>query len=392
MGRHQMRLKWICVALGLVAVFALTACGGGSSSSSSTSNESADTGTGSSESGSGGSEVKTAQSELAALLKGEYGKPDPKAPEPKSGVSVWGIYPGFQAAGSKIEADEFKAGAEELGWKATNRDGKYDPSVQLAAVREAVRANADAIWLEAVDCEPIKAGLEEAKAAGIIIVASNAHDCSQPVFTAETEYVMGDTRAYAKRWGEAQAIWAIANTNAEAKVLQVYENDLAITKEVNEAAKQRFEKCAGCEIVGEVTFTGSEIGPPLQQKVEQALLQYPEVTVVNGNYDAAVELGIAAAVRSSGKEIAVLGGEGQPNNVELVRNGEQAMGVGYPIGWVSYSALDAINRLLAGEKSIGNSGAGIQVYDAEHNLPPAGQAFSPPIDYRSLYQKAWGLE
>ncbi len=272
----------------------------------------------------------------------------------------------------------------------TVKDGKYDPSVQLAAVREAIRAGADAIWLETIDCEPIKAGLEEAKKAGIIVFDMGGRPCSPTLFTGEFEWSVGGIEAYAKRYGEIQAIWAIAETNAEAKVLLVYENDLASAEEINAGAKARFEQCKGCEIVGEVTFTGAEFGPPLQQKVEQALLKYPEATVVDGNYDAAAEA-VAAAVRSSGKDIPVLGGEGQSNNVELVRNGEQAMGVGYPLGWIAYGSADAILRLLAGEEPT-NSGAGFQPFDAEHNLPAKGEPFRPSFDYKKAYREAWGIK
>lgn len=372
----------VCLTLAL----AISACGGGSGSSSS------GTATGGGEGSSGGSEAATAKAELAKLLKGDYGKPNPKAPAHKSGLNVWAISVGFEAQGSKIGVEEFKAGAEELGWHATLRDGKFSPSAELTAVREAVQAHADAIWLEAVDCEPIKAGLEEAKQAGIIVIASNSNDCAQPLFSGETELQSGAYPEYLTRFGEAQAIWAIADSNAEAKVLLVYENDVAGTKVINEGAKKRLEQCETCEIVGEVPFVGPELGPPLQQKVEQALLKYPDTTVVDGNYDTAVELGVAPAVRSSGKQIDVLGSEGLPTNLELIANGEQAMDVGYSFGWVAYSALDGIIRLAAGEKEVGKSGADLQVIDAENNLPAGkGEPFEPPVDYKALYREAWGI-
>jgi ribose transport system substrate-binding protein len=374
-------------ALGLVLGLAISACGGGSSSTSSGSATSGGEGS------SGSSEVATSKAELAKLYKGEYGKPNPEAPAHKSGMNVWAISVGYEAQGSKIGVEEFKKGAEELGWNATLRDGKFSPTEELTAVREAVQANADAIWLEAIDCEPIKAGLEEAKQAGIVVIASNATDCSEPLYTASTELESGPYPDYLTRFGEAQAVWAIADSNAEAKVLLVYENDIAGTKIINEGAKKRFEQCETCEIVGEVTFVGTELGPPLQQKVEQALLKYPTTTVVNGNYDTAAELGVVPAVRSSGKQISVLGAEGLPSNLELLKNGEQAMDVGYSFGWVAYSALDDMVRLLAGEKEVSKSGADLQVIDAENNLPAGkGEPFEPPVDYKALYREAWGVE
>lgn len=373
-------------ALGVLLTLVLAGCGGGGSDSTGSGGGSG------AESSSQGSEAATAKAELAKLYKGDYRPPEATGPAPKSGLNVWAVLPGFASATAKLDGEAFKEAAQELGWTATLKDGKFEPSVELAAVREAVRAHADAIWLETIECSVAKAGLEEAKKAGIVVVASGAEDCDPPLFTAETTFGTGGFRPWVAKWGEAQAVWAIAKTNAEAKVLIVGETDLSTTKAISQGVRGRIEKCESCEIVGEVGFVGTELGPPLQQKVEQALLQYPETTVIAGGYDAAVELGIAAAARASGKKLMVLGGEGQPNNIEMVRNGEQSMGVGYPFGWIGWDAVNAINRIEGGETSPGDSGIGIQVYDAEHNLPPnKGEAYVPPIEFRKYYRKAWGL-
>ena len=36
------------------------------------------------------------------------------------------------------------------------------------------------------------------------------------------------------------------------------------------------------------------------------------------------------------------------------------------------------------------SGLGWQLVDATHNLPASG-AWQPPVDFKSLYEKAWGV-
>lgn len=390
MSRRDQRIRptlfagFAFASLTLMLTLAITGCGGGGSGATGgVSEESSST---------GNAEVARAKAELATLYKGTAKSPETKGPAPKPGQNVWAISVGYGAVASKLAVEAFKEGAEELDWKVTLRDGKFEPSVWLSEIREAVRANADAIFLETIDCGSVKAGLEEAKKAGIIIIASSSHDCEPAFFSGEVDYVEGSYPDWLGAAGEAQSVWAIAQTDAKAKVLLVYENDINALVGMNARAKKRLEECTSCEIVGEVTFTGAELGPPLQQKVEQALLQYPDTTVVNGNYDAAVELGVAAAVRASGKDISVLGLEGQPNNIELVRKGEQAMGVGYGFGWYGYAAVDGIVRLEGGESSAGESGIGIQVYDAEHNLPPSGKPYEPSVDYRKAYREAWGLE
>ena len=41
----------------------------------------------------------------------------------------------------------------------------------------------------------------------------------------------------------------------------------------------QLKQCPGCEVV-EVEITISDYGPPLQQKMEQALLQHPDIDAV----------------------------------------------------------------------------------------------------------------
>ena len=36
-------------------------------------------------------------------------------------------------------------------------------------------------------------------------------------------------------------------------------------------------------------------------------------------------------------------------------------------------------------------GVGVRLVDATHNMPPAGQDYTSPVDFASGYKKAWGL-
>jgi len=55
----------------------------------------------------------------------------------------------------------------------------------------------------------------------------------------------------------------------------------------------------------------------------------------------------------------------------------------------AWSAIDALNRLFQGATPV-SSGIGVQIYDAEHNLPASGPYVSP-IDYQSVYRAAWAV-
>jgi ribose transport system substrate-binding protein len=52
--------------------------------------------------------------------------------------------------------------------------------------------------------------------------------------------------------------------------------------------------------------------------------------------------------------------------------------------------VDTVLRLLDHQPAV-FEGPGVQVVDARHNLPAAGQAYTPPVNYVALYEKAWGV-
>jgi ribose transport system substrate-binding protein len=89
----------------------------------------------------------------------------------------------------------------------------------------------------------------------------------------------------------------------------------------------------------------------------------------------------------------IMGGEGTSAGMDLIREnrGMQAA-VGLPVGWEAYAAVDAVLRLFAKQDpAASDSGMGLQVVDQTHNLPPAGQPFTPNVDYKSAYRKMWGI-
>jgi len=60
--------------------------------------------------------------------------------------------------------------------------------------------------------------------------------------------------------------------------------------------------------------------------------------------------------------------------------------------WESYTAVDALVRLfLHRNPNELDSGNGFQLCDKTHNLPPAGQAYQPPVNFVADFYKLWGV-
>jgi ribose transport system substrate-binding protein len=107
----------------------------------------------------------------------------------------------------------------------------------------------------------------------------------------------------------------------------------------------------------------------------------------------------AAAIQAVGRkgQIYDVGGEGEPNVLDMIRSGSGTVdaAAALSIDWDLYATLDAMNRLFHGEKQPAQgwpTGNGTQIVDKDHNLPPKGSHFRPPIDFRSAYLRAWGVQ
>lgn len=376
--------------VGLLFAVLLAGCGG----SSSTGSTAADT------EESGGATpawLQQAEAKVAAAYQGTSTHPPTSSPTPVPGKSVWIISCGESQESCSGPVAAAKEAAESIGWKATVFDGKFDPTQYGAGIRNATAANADGILLTAVDCPLVKRPLEEAKAAGVPVIALQAVDCNEiepngpKLFSEPIRYGTGidSHAAYIKAWAAVKADWVIDRSEGKAVVLNFAEEDLPTTALINAGFTEEMKKCTTCEVI-DVKFAATDLGPKLQEKAQQALLKYPNATYVHAPYDSTVTAGIGPAVVASGRagEIEVMGGEGFAPNIELIREGEQQNAAnGFLEDWTGFAGVDTLNRLYAGAKQV-PQGIGWQLIDADHNLPASGP-YTGGIDFARDYERIW---
>lgn len=374
--------KLVSASVCAVAV-AVVAVGCGSSSSSSTDSTSS-------------SAVPAAvTSDQAALMSAEgigYESPPTSGPKPQSGKKIWVLSCSQSIPSCSYPAAETVEAAKALGWSATVYDTKLDPSRITEGYRQAVAAGADGIASYSLDCSISKAGLIAAKDANIPTVAAEAlDDCGEVLFSDIVSYTQGGFPVWWTKFGAAQATNVIAGTDAKAKVITINQVDFPMMMPTLKGFKAELKKsCADCAVVQEIDFTVPDIGPKLQEKVQQALVANPDANAIYVVYDM-LALGPDGAIRTSGraKELFVATAEGQASTMANLRSGAIiGAGVGIPQGWEAYATVDTLNRLMNGEKQA-PSGMGLQAYDKTTNVPSAGR-WEPPIDYKSVYKKTWG--
>ncbi len=332
-----------------------------------------------------------------------YRAPPTTSPPPAKGKSVWVISCGEAIPDCAIASSATIKAAKSLGWTTHLYDAGKNVDYG-SGVRQAIAAGADGIATYVADCSDFKQPLKEARAAGVPVVSAEALDCNQkrplgekipgekPLFSWVVTYAVGDFPTFVKQWGGAAALLAIDKTDGKAKVVYLTTPVAATIEATRLGFEDTLSQCADCEVSDVVKLNISDVGPPLQAKIQQALLQHPEANVLSTPADYFWTLGAAQAVRASGRagKIVGTGAEGLTPNMDLVRaGGPPSGGVGLALGWEGWSEIDALNRIFNRQRPV-SSGIGIQIYDKEHNTPPSGP-WKPPVDYEAAYRKAWGV-
>jgi ribose transport system substrate-binding protein len=347
---------------------------------------------------SSGSDAKilaAAQAANVRMIAGTNRTPPTGAPKPPKHQSVWVISCLQAAAGCAQPAAAIQQADKALGWQTTVVDGKFDPSTWAAAIQQAIAARANVIITVGFDCSTVKQPLQEAKAAHIVTVGVYGLDCNDLHVGGQAEYSsllnLGEPTAdYFRQWGRAQADYIIASSSGTAKVVTVSHTDTLITAYLAEGFDQEMAKCGTCQVVDDVKMVGADlVDGAIVQKVQTALVQHPETTWVHLPYDNLV-LVLAKTIEATHPGIKLTGGEGFPANADLIRQGVETAGVAISTGWEGYAAVDTAIRLLDGQKSVPDSGIGLQVMDKTHNLPASG-GYVPDIGYVADYLKSWGL-
>lgn len=382
MNKHSAR-RWAAAAAVTLLATTASACGGSGAG-----------GTGTKTRGADGSHYQDA---LNAWYKGTYKEPAGPTVQAPKGKDVWLVSAGMGIEYSVRVAKAAKQAASDLGWNLHVFDSKFDPNQMLTGVQQAVVAHAGGIIVSNIDCDTVKNAAEQAKAAGIPIIGIESADCSPSLYAHVVTYAgKASLHDWLLDFGKAQAAWVIAKTKGEAKVVLNTETDTAATLATTVGIKAQLKECSSCKILDDATWVSADYGPGLQTKIQQAMVKHPDANAFIASYDSVMtQSGGAQALQSTGRmaQLAIAGGEGSAAGIAQIRSGTgMQMCAGESGEWETYSAFDALVRVfLKRDPSEVDTGNGIQDCDKDHNLPPSGKAFTPPVDFVSAYHTLWGL-
>ena len=351
---------------------------------------------------SGSSSSAPANATLAAVYKGTMTAPSSASRPAVKGKNIWIISAGQSSESSSVPVNAAADAARTIGWTVHIYDTQLNPANASIGVSSAIAARADGIIVDG-DCALARSQLEQAKAKGIVVVPIYGYDCNDPysgksnerLFTGYTNYGAAANKnlaAFAESYGYAQGQAVIAATNGQAKALVFNDPESTVVHYLTVGFERAISQCSGCKLVQQVDFKGLQLGPQLEQIAASAILRHPEVNAIKSAFAAATLLSIAPAVQQSGRagSIYVMGGEGFEDELNLLRSHEGVNAVMIsPSDWTGWSAVDTMNSLFRHEAPA-FSGLGWQLVDATHNLPASGP-WTPPVDFKSIYKKAWGV-
>nr|WP_300004867.1 sugar ABC transporter substrate-binding protein [Tissierella sp.] len=189
--------------------------------------------------------------------------------------------------------DGMKEKAAELNIELSVIDGKNEVEPQIKAMEDLITQKVDAIILSANDSTALNPMIQEAKAAGIRVIAANAEVGDPDAFIGSIEYDNGFQA------GEIAGQYIKDNLNGKANVAILNFSTIPAALERTKGQKEGLLSIApDAEIIAEPDAHTRELG---LNTIETLLQSNPDLNVILGINDDAV-LGAYQAMMTAGKD------------------------------------------------------------------------------------------
>lgn len=305
----------------------------------------------------------------------------PAAPTPATGKTVYVVTCSSQGIGCVRAANGAKEAGAKLGWVVRVIDGKGDPATWNGAIQSAIAARADGIIIDAVPPMLVGDGLARAAEAKIPVVSifNPVPGTASPVFA----FVRPDHNAQ----GVLMARWVDVDSGGKANIIVVEDKEFPELNERVAGFKAEIAHCSHCKIVGSVESTIGTMAQRLPGAVAAELMRQTEADYIIAPFDSNAFF-VSEGVRQAGKtgKIKVAGYEGDPQAIEAIRAGTQAMTIANPAEWMGWQAIDEMNRAFGGVKAA-NVPVAFRLID-KTNVPDT-KGWLGDLDFRARYLALW---
>lgn len=293
---------------------------------------------------------------------------------------------GQAAPACASQSESVVEAAKAAGWETSPiRDSAFQTDKTDGFVNEAINEKFDVIVYASSNPNDIVPSVKAASAAGIIQVAFN-----NPVSDELKDDVIQVTPDNVQR-GQLIGDWIIADSKCEGKVKVFDDPAYAVTMLQVGSTVDRLKECGDSLDIKKSDVASSDQGKAGPPFFTAALAQYPvgEMDYAVGPYDTAAAPMATTAADQGRDDVSVTGFDGAPANVKLIADGEQAVSVTSPFGYLGWIAVDQAAR----------KGAGLELYDATAipaRLVTKDNAASFPnfwepegLDYKTMFTDIW---
>jgi len=240
------------------------------------------------------------------------------------------------------------------------------------------------------DPRVLKPEIDAAKAAGIKVVVS--HDFGMEEVVPNVDFNLGVDY---ERAGRLLADWVISkDTNAH--VLVLVSDEIASSEAAKKGISAEFDAHGGGNIkfvFANVPIAEWEAGT--KPAVKAVLAADPKLSYVICIYDSMAQF-VAPALAEAKAEgkVKLIGFNGSPLALDLIREGKMEMDLGESLAWAGYAIADAEMRIIDGKGAVKSMNIPFRVFTKE-NAAEAGVPASFDKGYgdtfKSEYAKLWKL-
>lgn len=250
---------------------------------------------------------------------------------------------GTSVGGCLSSANAVAAAAKLLNWKVQIFNGNSDPSTQNSIIEQAAHSGFQAIILAAIDPSQIKSGLAAAAAAHIPVGSTTA---GVPPTPGGIAY---DTGADWTKAGKALGALVVLQSHGKANLLPFEDKEFQSQVDLINAVTAEVKSCSGCSVEPVQQFIYADVGASLGVRVVNLLQKNSHINFVDMGYDPAADVVVPAINQASlGSSVHLIAANGEPQNLNWMKNGEVQTGdLVFSFVYAGYAAVDQMARLLA---------------------------------------------
>ncbi len=306
---------------------------------------------------------------------------------PKPGGSIYLVSCDLSIVGCHALANGVQTGTEGIGYKFQICNAGTTSDQANKCFTNAINAKPDVIIVDGNGVSVAGAGYAAAKKAGIPIVGLFT---SNPKGSTNAE--VADTVCTTE--GQVMADAVIAEGDGHPDTLYAGETSQQCDSNRTAAFRKEYPKaCPSCAI----TYLGFDY-PTAQQslppQLQSALTKDPKISSIVGVLDQTASIAVTQ-VQQAGKQknITVAGMDGNPPNVQLIRQGQvQTLDMAVGQGEDGWTAVDAAARIYSGQPVPFNDPVNTFLITAKNvsQVDSTSNTWLGPETYQAQFKALWG--